>query len=80
MLPLHMQNKQTMKTLTKQQIELKEKLNPVIEVASKMLLGGTLKKNVVRYFENKGFTSKASLNILEMAEIRASKLSYYKFK
>ena len=60
-------------------LSLKEKLNPVIEIASKMLLGGTLKKNVLRYFEHKGFPTNAAQNILDMAEIRSENFSHYKF-
>lgn len=52
-----------------------EKLNPVIELESKMLLAGTLKKNVTRYLVNKGFTEGAAKNITEMASIRAEKFT-----
>lgn len=65
--------------LTTQQIELKNKLNPVIDIASKMLLCGILKKNVLRYFENKGFSTNSAQNILDMGIVRAENLSHYKF-
>jgi hypothetical protein len=49
-----------------------EELNPVIEVASQMLLAGTLKKNVKRHLINKGFPEGAAYNIVDMATIRAN--------
>ena len=58
---------------------LLEKLNPVIEIASQMLLAGTLKKNVIRHFTNRGFTFEAAKNIMEIGEVRAEKFSHYKF-
>ena len=69
-----------MKNLNEKQTELKNKLNPVIEIASQMLLVGTLIKNVVRYFENKGFPNGAAVNITEMAQIRASQFSNYSIR
>jgi len=52
-----------------------EKLNPVIELTSKMLLAGTLKKNVTRHLVNKGFPEGAAKNITEMASIRAEEFT-----
>lgn len=66
------------KSLTReQQLEF---IDPIIQVASDMLLAGTLKKNVVRFFTNRGFSLEAGTNLMEVAEVRAEKLSYYKFK
>lgn len=59
---------------------LLEKLNPAIELAKDMLLAGTLKKNVVSHFTNKGMTVAIATNLMELGEFRASKLSHYKFK
>lgn len=61
-------------------MELLEKLNPVIEYAKEALLAGTLKKNVIKHFTNKGFTFEAAENIVEIGENRAKNLSYYKLK
>jgi hypothetical protein len=57
-----------------------EKLNPVIEIASQMLLGGTLKKNVKRNLINKGFPEGAADNIIEMAVIRAENFTKGRLK
>ena len=64
-----------MKTST----QLLETLNPVIEMAKEMLLAGTLKKNVIRHFTNKGFPFEVAQNIMELGEVRAEKFSNYKF-
>ena len=59
-------------TTKQQQLEF---LNPLIEYASQMLLAGTLKKNVVRHFELRGFSNEASVNMMQLAEARAEKFS-----
>lgn len=55
-------------------------LNPVIEQASQMLLSGVLKKNVVRFFVNKGLPLKAAENFTDVAEVRAENYSNYKLR
>jgi hypothetical protein len=55
-------------------------LSPLIKIASDMLLAGVLKKNVVRFFLNKGVKQDAAENLVELAEIEAEELSHYKFK
>lgn len=54
-------------------------LNPLIEIASQMLIAGVLKKNVVRHFTNKGLYIDAATNLMELAELKAEELSHYKF-
>ena len=55
-------------------------LNPLTDFASKMLLAGTLKKNVIKHFTNKGLSVEVANNLMELAEIKASQFSFYKFK
>lgn len=60
--------------------EQMEALAPLFDIASKMLLAGTLKKNVVRFFTNKGLPIETATNIMEVAEVKAEKFSKTKFK
>ena len=55
-------------------------LAPLTELASKMILAGVLKKNVVKHFINKGLSLDASENIVLAASIKAGKLMVYKAK
>lgn len=55
-------------------------LNPLIELALKMLQSGVLKKNIIRHFTNKGLPIEAASDLLEIASLRAEKFSHYKFK
>jgi len=55
-------------------------LSPLVKIASDMLLVGTMKKNVVRFFLNKGINQGAAENLVALAEIEAEELSHYKFK
>jgi len=55
-----------------------EQLNPLIEIASKMILAGVLKKNAILHFTNKGFPFAAAENIVEMAAIRAENFLHNK--
>ena len=56
---------------TQSQIELGFYLSPLTELASKMILAGTLKKNVVKHFTNKGLSIEASQNIVDCGQIKA---------
>lgn len=55
-------------------------LSPLIKIASDMLLAGTLKKNVVRFFLNKNVPQGAAENLAALAENEASQFSHYKLK
>lgn len=66
------------KTSTKEE-QLKY-LRPLIDLGVKMLMAGTLKKNVIRHFVNKGLSLEASTNLMELAEFNADKFSHYKNK
>jgi len=59
---------------------LLNKLNPAIEYAKLSLLAGTLKKNVIKHFTNKGFPFDMAENIVDLGVFRAEKLSEYKIK
>jgi hypothetical protein len=69
---------QEIKEMSKE--ELLEYINPLIELASQMLLAGTLKKNVIRHFTNRGLSFEAAENIMELGENNALNFSFYKFK
>tara|TARA_R110000851_G_scaffold186207_1_gene335510 strand:- start:281 stop:499 length:219 start_codon:yes stop_codon:yes gene_type:complete len=66
-----------LKTATKE--EQLNSLRPLIDLGTKMLMAGTLKKNVVRHFTNKGLSLAIGTNLMELAEFNAEKLSHYKF-
>ncbi len=56
---------------TQTQIELGAFLSPLTDLASKMILAGTLKKNVIKHFTNKGLPVDAATNIVECGIIKA---------
>jgi hypothetical protein len=56
---------------TQQQIELGAFLSPLTDLASKMILAGTLQKNVVKHFTNKGLSIEAAANIVECGVVKA---------
>lgn len=55
-------------------------LRPLIDLGVQMLMAGTLKKNVVRHFTNRGLSLETSTNLMELAEFNVEKLSHYKNK
>ena len=59
---------------TAKQNELAETLNPAFNMASQMILAGTLKKNVIRHFTNIGFNYASAENITEVGTFRAEQL------
>lgn len=73
-----MKTNQEIKEMSKE--DLLEYVNPLIELASQMLLAGTLKKNVIRHFTNRGLSFEAAENIMECGENTAKNFSFYKFK
>jgi hypothetical protein len=46
-------------------------INPIIEYLKNMLASGVLKRNAIKHLENKGFSYEASLNLVDIAEVRA---------
>jgi hypothetical protein len=55
-------------------------LNPLTDLASKMILAGTLKKNVIKHFTNKGLSFEASENISEIGVFKAEEFLKNKSK
>lgn len=51
--------------------EVLRMINPIIEYLKDMLTSGTLKRNAIRHLENRGFSYEASLNLVDIAEVRA---------
>ena len=60
--------------------KLLEKLNPVIEIATQMLLNGVLSKNVIKHFTNKGWSFESANNVCELAIFRTEQLTKNKIK
>ena len=56
---------------TQKQIELGEQLKPLTDLASQMIIAGTLKKNVIKHFTNKGLPFDAAENITEVGVFKA---------
>ena len=65
-------------TMTKE--ELGMFLNPLTELASQMIIAGTLKKNVVKHFTNKGLSLEASENLTDVGVFKAEKFLKNKAK
>lgn len=57
-----------------------EFLNPLIDLAFQMLNAGTLQKNVIKHFTNKGLSFEASKNIVEVADFRFNEFNKNKSK
>ena len=53
-------------------------LAPLTELASKMIIAGTLRKNVVKHFTNRGLSLEASENLTEVGVFMAEKFLYNK--
>lgn len=65
---------------TQQQIELGNFLAPLTDLAAKMILAGTLKKNVVKHFTNKGLPFETAENLMECGCVKAENLMKCKAK
>jgi hypothetical protein len=59
---------------TQKQTELSIFLAPLTDLAAQMILAGTLKKNVVRHFTNKGLPIEVATNLMEVGSFKAEKL------
>lgn len=57
--------------LEKDNKEVLRLLNPIIEYLKDMLSVGVLRKNAISHLVNKGFSYEASLNLIDVAEVRA---------
>ena len=55
-------------------------LNPLTELACQMILAGTLKKNVIRHFTNKGLSFDAAENLTEVGVFKAEEFLRNKAK
>lgn len=62
------------------QIELGKFLSPLTDLAMRTLLAGTLKKNVIRHFTNKGLPFEAAENITACGAIKADNYKFSKSK
>ena len=51
--------------------ELLSFISPLTELATKMIIAGVLKKNVIRHFTNKGLSFDVSENIADIAIFKA---------
>jgi branched-subunit amino acid aminotransferase/4-amino-4-deoxychorismate lyase len=56
-------------TMTKEQ--LGTFLTPLTELASQMIIAGTLRKNVIKHFTNKGLSIEAAENLTEVGVFKA---------
>jgi len=65
---------------TQQQIKIGNLVAPLTELASKMILAGTLKKNVIKHFTNRGISFSVSENLTEMGVIIAENFMHLKAK
>jgi hypothetical protein len=78
---LYQQKSKTMTnlaTLTKEELGIF--LAPLTDLASKMILAGTLKKNVIKHFTNKGLSFESAENITEVGVFKAEELLKNKAK
>jgi hypothetical protein len=55
-------------------------LAPLTELASQMIIAGTLRKNVVKHFTNKGLSLEAAENLTEVGVFKAEQLLKNKSK
>ena len=60
--------------------ELSAFLAPLTDLAAKMILAGTLKKNVIKHFTNKGISFAAAENITEVGVFKAEQMLTHKAK
>lgn len=65
-------------TMTKE--ELGTFLSPLTNLAMKMIIAGTLQKNVVRHFTNKGLSLEVAENLTEVGVFMAEELQKNKSK
>ena len=68
----------TVNTMTKE--ELGMFLAPLTELASQMIIAGTLRKNIVRHFTNKGLSIECAENLTEVGVFKAEQLMKNKAK
>ena len=65
---------------TQEQIQLGAFLAPLTDLAMQMILAGTLKKNVIKHFTNKGLTFEVAENITECGAIKSENYKFNKAK
>lgn len=73
-------NKQNMDFKTTTKDEQLAYLRPLIDYGFKMLQAGTLKKNVVRHWINKGMSNDAAKNLAELSEVQMEHFTHYAIK
>jgi len=65
---------------TQRQIEIGNLVAPLTELASKMILAGTLKKNVIKHFTNRGISFVVAENLTEVGVVKAENFMNLKAK
>jgi hypothetical protein len=65
---------------TAKQKELGAFLSPLTDLAMQMILSGTLKKNVIKHFTNKGLPFEVAENLTQCAVIKAENYQANKAK
>jgi hypothetical protein len=65
---------------TQEQKNLGTFLAPLTDLAMQMILAGTLKKNVIRHFTNKGLPFEVAENITECGVVKAENYQFNKAK
>ncbi len=65
-------------TMTKEELGIF--LGPLTELASQMIIAGTLRKNVVKHFTNKNLSLEAALNLTEVGVFKAEEFLKNKAK
>lgn len=65
---------------TAKQIELGTFLTPLTDLAMQMILSGTLKKNVIKHFTNKGLSFEVAENLMECGVVKAENYQFNKAK
>ena len=69
---------ENLKALSKE--ELGAFLSPLTDLASKMILAGPLKKNVIKHFTNRGLSFESAENITEVGVFKAEEFKKNKAK
>jgi hypothetical protein len=79
-------NTQKIKIMTTLEFKLMTKeqqltfLNPLVEYGMNSMLVGTLKKNIVRHWLNKGLPLETAENLAELSELKAQEFKKNKLK
>ena len=67
-------------TNTNDKQELLKFISPLTDLAAQMILSGTLKKNVIKHFTNKGLPFETAKNLMELGVLKAEQFQKNKAK